>query len=186
MRFTLENIGKISEAAVEINGITVIAGENDTGKSTVGKALFAVLHAFYRSGQQAEDSRVESVSAMLRVMMHLLQMPYSFRAGSEKRARALVRSAGPQPEPERVRSLLNEMVKGHVSPEAEHSSAVEIAAEQIASILELDDGAILKRIVNDRLSAEFNGQITNLFSAGSSSSSTPKTISPAQAELMSR
>lgn len=29
MRLYLKNIGKIAEAAVEINGITVIAGENE-------------------------------------------------------------------------------------------------------------------------------------------------------------
>ena len=33
MKLTLKNIGKIGDASVEINGITVIAGENNTGKS---------------------------------------------------------------------------------------------------------------------------------------------------------
>ena len=42
MRIFLKNIGKIDNAEVDIDGITVIAGENDTGKSTVGRALFAV------------------------------------------------------------------------------------------------------------------------------------------------
>ena len=37
MRIKISNIGKIKEADVTINGITVIAGENNTGKSTVGK-----------------------------------------------------------------------------------------------------------------------------------------------------
>ncbi len=33
----------IKEATVKIDGLTVIAGENDTGKSTVGKALFNAI-----------------------------------------------------------------------------------------------------------------------------------------------
>jgi len=33
----------IKEATVKIDGLTVIAGENDTGKSTVGKALFCAV-----------------------------------------------------------------------------------------------------------------------------------------------
>ena len=33
---TVQNIAKISSASIEINGITVIAGENNTGKSTIG------------------------------------------------------------------------------------------------------------------------------------------------------
>jgi predicted ATPase len=39
MTIELTNIGIIKEATVKIDGLTVIAGENDTGKSTVGKAL---------------------------------------------------------------------------------------------------------------------------------------------------
>ena len=35
MRLTLKNIGKIENADVKIDGITIIAGENNTGKSTV-------------------------------------------------------------------------------------------------------------------------------------------------------
>jgi len=43
MELQLKNIGMIKEANVKIDGLTVIAGENDTGKSTVGKALFSIL-----------------------------------------------------------------------------------------------------------------------------------------------
>ncbi len=43
MELRLKNIGMIQEANVKIDGLTVIAGENDTGKSTLGKALFALI-----------------------------------------------------------------------------------------------------------------------------------------------
>lgn len=43
MTIELNNIGMIKEATVKIDGLTVIAGENDTGKSTVGKALYALI-----------------------------------------------------------------------------------------------------------------------------------------------
>ena len=43
MTLQLKNIGMIKEASVKIDGLTVIAGENDTGKSTVGKALFFLM-----------------------------------------------------------------------------------------------------------------------------------------------
>jgi len=39
----LKNIGIIECADIKINGITVIAGENDTGKSTISKILFSVI-----------------------------------------------------------------------------------------------------------------------------------------------
>jgi len=43
MRLYLENIGMIKEADVKLEGLTVIAGENDTGKSTVGKVIFSIV-----------------------------------------------------------------------------------------------------------------------------------------------
>ncbi|RUM70956.1 MAG: hypothetical protein DSZ07_01520, partial [Sulfurovum sp.] len=46
MTLELKNIGMIKEANVKIDGLTVIAGKNDTGKSTVGKALFLAYSSF--------------------------------------------------------------------------------------------------------------------------------------------
>lgn len=46
MKLVLKNIGKVQNATVEINGITVIAGENDTGKVRLGKHCFLYLTAF--------------------------------------------------------------------------------------------------------------------------------------------
>lgn len=40
MILEIKNIGKFNEAKIEIKGITVIAGPNNTGKSTIGKFLF--------------------------------------------------------------------------------------------------------------------------------------------------
>jgi predicted ATPase len=40
MRLDLKNIGIIKEASVKLDGLTVIAGENDTGKSTLGRAYY--------------------------------------------------------------------------------------------------------------------------------------------------
>ena len=58
MKLVLKNIGKVQNATVEINGITVIAGENDTGKSTVGKARFSVFNGFYIKKSYRREKRV--------------------------------------------------------------------------------------------------------------------------------
>ena len=61
MRLELKNIGKIDKANVELNGITVIAGENNTGKSTVSKALYAVYNSFYEMEMKVESERQQSI-----------------------------------------------------------------------------------------------------------------------------
>lgn len=43
MKIKLQNIGIIEEADINIEGITLIAGQNDSGKSTVGKVLYALI-----------------------------------------------------------------------------------------------------------------------------------------------
>ena len=49
MQITLKNINKIKEGTINLNGLTVIAGVNDSGKSTVGKMLFALPKAIYNT-----------------------------------------------------------------------------------------------------------------------------------------
>lgn len=41
----MHNILKVADADIELGGLTVITGENDSGKSTVGKVLFSTLKA---------------------------------------------------------------------------------------------------------------------------------------------
>ena len=43
MKIEIENIGLIDYAEIKINGLTVITGENDRGKSTIGKTLFCAV-----------------------------------------------------------------------------------------------------------------------------------------------
>lgn len=46
MKLQLENIGMIKNATIKFNGLTVLAGENDTGKTTVGKVLFSEIRQY--------------------------------------------------------------------------------------------------------------------------------------------
>lgn len=61
MRIELENVGKIGRARIELDGITVIAGENGTGKSTVGKMLFCVFKAFYKVREHIREERANAI-----------------------------------------------------------------------------------------------------------------------------
>ena len=47
MLLSIENVGKILNASFRIDGITIIAGDNNTGKSTVGKILYCLYRGFF-------------------------------------------------------------------------------------------------------------------------------------------
>ena len=56
MRIKLENITKIDKADVVVDGITVIAGENSSGKSTVGRVLYSIFDC----GQKPTGEMIEN------------------------------------------------------------------------------------------------------------------------------
>lgn len=65
MKLHIENFAKIANADIEINGITVIAGENNTGKSTVGKILYSLYSAFHGIDFKVKQQKVKSIASAL-------------------------------------------------------------------------------------------------------------------------
>lgn len=45
MKFIIENIGSIEKAEIELNNLSIICGENDSGKTTIAKVVYAVGQA---------------------------------------------------------------------------------------------------------------------------------------------
>ena len=45
MKFIIENIGSIEKAEVELNNLSIVCGENDSGKTTIAKVIYAVGQA---------------------------------------------------------------------------------------------------------------------------------------------
>lgn len=61
MKLSIENVGILSKIDLEINGITVIAGENDTGKSTISKSLYAMFNGCYRLDEKVINAKIDSI-----------------------------------------------------------------------------------------------------------------------------
>jgi len=61
MKLSIENVGILSKIDLEINGITVIAGENDTGKSTISKSLYAMFNGFYKIDEKIENMKIRNL-----------------------------------------------------------------------------------------------------------------------------
>lgn len=57
MRLEISNFAKIKKADIRMDGITVIAGDNNTGKTTVGKVLFSVFNSVYDIANKVDVSR---------------------------------------------------------------------------------------------------------------------------------
>ncbi len=62
MDITLRFIGKVKEAHISLNGITVIAGENSSGKTTIAKALYGSLSPFENLERSIFDRKIQSMA----------------------------------------------------------------------------------------------------------------------------
>jgi predicted ATP-dependent endonuclease of OLD family len=72
MRLKLQNIGIIEEADINIDGITLIAGQNDSGKSTVGKVLYALIRGINVDEDRFNSSKTEFIKNKVRDIRNLL------------------------------------------------------------------------------------------------------------------
>ncbi len=60
MRLELQNFAFVRKADIVIDGITVIGGDNNTGKSTIGKALFSAFYALHDIESKVKDARSQA------------------------------------------------------------------------------------------------------------------------------
>lgn len=61
MKLGIKNFAKVKEADIIIDGITVIAGENNTGKSTVGKILFSLFNSLCNVEEKILGERLKEI-----------------------------------------------------------------------------------------------------------------------------
>lgn len=167
MKLSLRNIGKIGRASVDIDGITVIAGANNTGKSTVGKALFAVFNSVYDIKEKIAYERMESIEKTIAVLNRKVSHGYFFHKEIERVAKKIVLHADTLAGNDKKikHEVLDVLFRLHETfDESICEEDVEETVRSIQDILKISDLDIFKVALEKRLNAEFNGQINNIFS----------------------
>lgn len=66
MELKIRNFAKIKDANIIIDGITVIAGENNTGKSTIGKILFSLFNSLSSIEEKILLERLKAIESTSR------------------------------------------------------------------------------------------------------------------------
>ena len=87
MEIKLENVGIVREASVVCDGLTVITGKNNSGKTTISRALYAIVQANNDLGQQFEKSKRDYLGNCIRQICHLnlFRILSLYRENSDKR-----------------------------------------------------------------------------------------------------
>ncbi len=164
MRIKIENIGKVRSADVELDGLTVIGGENNTGKSTVGKVLYSVFNSFYnkkekmlREYSKAFGDLVGSATSI--VDMHFSESEKYKSTLREFTAKLLANREKYLKDEKSLEEALSELAK-NISIESKELIALK---DRFTKILNISEITIVKSILRKTLNSEFNSQINNIY-----------------------
>lgn len=183
MEIYLKNIAKIGEARIKVDKIAVIAGQNSTGKSTVGKALFALVGALSGLGDdEILRNRVITIKRAVYRVLEERQLPFLMLDAEQdeydspeyymakKLGAAIHESLRNQPEisEEKIRGLVGSVLSDSCSNDAiDESVQNEIVTElsmKIIDILSLSSDLFVRNRVTSSFRNIFNNQINSLFS----------------------
>lgn len=148
MKLKFENIGKIKAAEVEIKRITLIAGLNSTGKSTVGKLLYCIFNSFHDFDEEFEKVIKSSIKS------RLIRNSFVKFQGLEKCVDELYEMRFPADE-KVIKAKIEEYAGTH------YLSSNDNVVQGIIDVSNLSDDDIRNAMLQNKLNSEFNGQIQN-------------------------
>lgn len=164
MKIELKNIGKIRSASVDLDGITVIAGENNTGKSTVSKALYCSYKSSYNIEGQVKALRVANIQDSLNSLYRDNIAGVVF--GTKDLVDNLIDN-------QRMYTLTPNLITTAIRDSHQNSKwakeiiisdeAVERTSNKILQILSMEDSQIMSVLARRVFMFEFGFQIVNVF-----------------------
>lgn len=170
MEIFIKNIGKVREANIKIDGITVIAGENDTGKSTISKSLFTVFNTFYNINDKVELQRKRSIENIInKHITNEIDFGENFFNTFFKNSNSINLIANTIIENFATYIKDNNKLKNEILNYFKNfdlklkNSTIEDISQKIGVILNISNKEIESSILTDNLNNEFNGQINNIF-----------------------
>mgnify|MGYP000700874048 CR=1 FL=1 len=166
MKISLTNIGKVKKADIEINGITVIAGENNTGKSTVGKALWSIFNSFHNIENELKKERKDIIFSKIEEFFRE-EYPESYLKARRKLrttslTREILKLIGAERTEEIEKSDIYSILVANFNKELENFEIFVKLVDDIYEILNLENDYIIKNHFQNILLSEFNNQVNNL------------------------
>jgi len=85
MELQLQNIGMIKESIIKLDGLTVIAGENNIGKSTVGKLIFSLIKSSSRYDEDLEEGKDDKLFSLMEKNYFEIRKDFNFSENNNLR-----------------------------------------------------------------------------------------------------
>ena len=168
MRITLKNIASIEDATIDIEGITVIAGENNTGKSTVGKALWSLFNALFNLEERIQGERKQTLRQILNQTARRSPSASLFY-GEGKTVNSTLNALCDGIERYRAdEDALRELILpfydlwSDVEKDEDYQLELNRVLDRLSKVLSYSDLELSSRIMDNMLQTEFKGQVRTL------------------------
>lgn len=190
MKIKLENIGKIKDSEVQINTITVIAGANGSGKSTIGKTLFGVFNGLNNIHKRIEAERIDNLKNDLRKLAWTLERSLAetnnerFIFSTSRFSRKVINKFLESDHKKEITiEQMQEMIFSSFKESVmqRNTKAIDLEKleltiqtsnlEGIIEKLKISDDQLALKVLTKSLKDEFNNQISNIYLKNESKSS---------------
>ena len=184
MRLEIQHFSKIKQASIKLDGITVIAGENNTGKSTIGKILSCMFNSMYKVDEKASRKKKEQIESLLRYnwqnsWYHNLKnddqrvtVNVPSRTSRKRYANAaeLIMAADEERKIEIISELYDNL--RNVNDDESRDALCHEVLEKVNGILNLKNEAVEQTLIADTFGRYFYGQMNDLYEPESEAKAT--------------
>jgi predicted ATPase len=155
MYLEIENIGHFKKTKIEIDGITVVAGENQTGKSILAKSLYSVFHGYSNINKKIFNMRK---NFLIRDVQQFFRDSRVFVRNTfiEIVCEKILQSKNEND----IKNLLNSLLKKNVIKDKKID--INKLYDNIKMVLSIKDDEILAQSFFNLFDSEYSNQIVNI------------------------
>ncbi len=171
MKLQINNFSKIGKAEIIVDGITVIAGENNTGKSTIGKILFCLFNSISSIEDKIAIQRINEIQTSCRRLLQNYPMNLT-RELALKKTHSFTRKVAsnfkiqminsPKIDNDDIRRIIIRQMKSQDFEKNELNDLVDPLVEKISSILVLSEEHITLELLTRYFNNIFHYQLNSL------------------------
>lgn len=176
MQLKISNVAKIKEAVIKVDGITVIAGENNAGKSTIGKLLFAIFNSMYNMDEKIAQEKKNRIQHILHFSLQsekllkqnvYTEQRYRYVGLADRLARYIMELPQDVRKDNLEEALLEYFSESAMfEDKAEQTEFVKESACKLEPIINISDQKVMTEVITRWFARVFEGQISPLKEEG--------------------
>lgn len=156
MLLKMNNVGRLKPVEVRIDGLTVICGNNNTGKSTIGKTLYCIFNALYDIDENIRRDKLNLIVQYL--SLQIQDRTYRSRKILFKSLEELLEYDNPSQKDIRT-AVEKALRKDNIS---KMQVSLQEIADEIHRIILVNEEDVVTAFLRNILETEFEGHFGNV------------------------